>query len=503
MEKCRISDVKNICSNNQYKKYIWFDSKDIIRIRKMMEYFLKENIYIDGFATEFPECADVYLFNKRIMLINDIDREKSLIFSCKKCNCFTELNTIVLDCDENIDANVLVNENECFAIQNVGWMREIIKNNKIFIYSISDRSRELARIYELLDFRIGGYISDELSENQEDKSVITIEELIYEEDFFLLLNREQYQSNAERLSDLGIAMFENLAIDNPFGTWYLGIGNQVLDINLGHSFLGSQGMCGFEILGDNSDDDYKIAVLGGSTTDGTLFPFKSWPEFLLEKMEKLKVTIFNGGVVGYTSTQELVKLLRDLLYLAPDMVIVYDGFNDIAFKEGQNPFDFPDIHRAMEFVDENKDKIWLDLFAENAAPYTGICPGEDKFSIWVNNIKRMKGICESEGIKFLAFHQPILYSKPDLTKEEKGLLWSTWRINDCYKWANIFREKVKAVTTACDYIYDLSDIFDHETNVYMEDCHVYEKGNNIIADAVYRIICDKMQLQEYCNTDRQ
>lgn len=493
MEKFRINNIKNICSNNQCKKYIWFDVNDIIKIRKMMEYFIKENIYIDGFATELPECADVYLFNKKIVFINDIDREKSLIISYKENN-FTELKNIILDGDEIIDTNVLISENECFAIQNVGWMREIVKNKKLFIYGFSARSRELARIYELLDFRIEGYISDELNEYQEDRRVITVEELIYEEDFFLLLNREQYLHNSNRLSDLGIVMFENLAIDNPFGTWFLGIGNQMLDINLGHSFLGSQGMCGFEILGNNHDDDYKIAVLGGSTTDGTLFPFKSWPEFLLKKMENSKVTIFNGGVVGYTSTQEFMKLLRDILYLTPDMVIVYDGFNDIAFKEGRNPFDFSDIHRAMEFVHENKSKIWLDIFAENAAPYTGICPSEDKFSIWLNNIKRMKGICESEGIKFIAFHQPILYSKPNLTKNEKGLLWSTWRINDCYKWANIFREKVKAVISACDYIYDLSNIFDNETDVYMEDCHVYEKGNNIIADAVYRVIRDKIQL---------
>lgn len=493
MEKFRISDIHNILDNNQYKKYIWFDVKDIIRVRKMMEYFLKENIYIDGFVTEFPECADVHLFNKKIVLVNDIDGKESLVFSYKKGN-FPGIRNIILDGDEIVNANVLINENECFAIQNIGWMREIVKNKKLFLYGLSPRSKELTRIYELLDFRIEGYISDELNECQDGKKVIALEELIYEEDFFLLLNREQYRNNVERLLDLGIAMFENLAIDNPFGTWHLGIGNQVLDINLGHTFMGGQGMCGFEILGNNNADDYKIAVLGGSTTDGTLFPFKSWSEILLEKMERSNVTIFNGGVVGYTSTQELVKLLRDILYLAPDMVIVYDGFNDIAFKEGQNPFDFPDIHRAMEFVDENKDKIWLDLFAENVVPYTGICPSEDKFGIWLNNIKKMKAICENEKIKFMAFHQPILYSKPNLTKDEKGLLWSTWRINDCYKWANIFREKIKTVISACDYIYDLSDIFDNETDVYMEDCHVYEKGNNIIADAIYRIIRNKMHL---------
>lgn len=135
--------------NNQYKRYVWFDSKDIISIRRTMEYFIKEDIYIDGFVTELPECTDVYLFNKKIVCINDIDREKSLICTHKE-NDFTDFKKIILDSDVLINCDVLINENECFAIQNVGWMREIVRNKKLFIYGISARSRELTRIYELL-----------------------------------------------------------------------------------------------------------------------------------------------------------------------------------------------------------------------------------------------------------------------------------------------------------------------------------------------------------------
>ena len=107
---------------------------------------------------------------------------------------------------------------------------------------------------------------------------------MYEESFFVLMDREYYRHNIEKLTNLGIVMFENLAIDNPFGTWYLGIGRQILDINLGHSFVGKQGICGFEILGSHDNDAFNLVVLGGSTTDGTLFPFKSWPEVLMDKI---------------------------------------------------------------------------------------------------------------------------------------------------------------------------------------------------------------------------
>lgn len=494
MEQTGDFSLPNICSHMKYRKYIWFDQNQIIFLRTWMEYFIKENVYIDGFVTDVSECIDVYVYNKKIFCVNEIDWENSVIFSKEELKKYPKIQSIILDDNMDkyiMDSKVFVDEKECFAIQNVGWMREIVKDKPIFVHGFSDRSKRIAEIYELLDFHIAGYIDDELYGEQKEK-IIAVEELVYEDSFFVLMDREYYRHNIKKLADLGVFMFENLAIDNPFGTWYLGIGRQILDINLGHSFVGKQGICGFEILGSSDDNAYSIAILGGSTTDGTLFPFKSWPEALMEKIGNLNVRIYNGGVVGYTSTQELVKLLRDVLNLTPDMVIVYDGFNDMAASAEKNPFAFSDIQRAMDYADDNKDKIWLDVFAEGVAPYTGIQPNADKFDIWLNNIKRMRVICENEGISFFAFHQPILYSKLNMTKEEKGLLWSTWRVNDCYVWANEFRSRIKPIADTYEYIYDLSDIFDNETDIYMEDCHVYEKGNRIIADSIYEIISDKL-----------
>lgn len=104
----------------------------------------------------------------------------------------------------------------------------------------------------------------------------------------------------------------------------------------------------------------------------------------------------------------------------------------------------------------------------------------------------MKAICDVQGISFFPFLQPVLYSKPDRTKEESGLLWSTWRFNNCYEWANEFRNRIRSIENSCGDIYDLSYIFDHEDGIYMDDCHVYEKGNEIIANAIYEVIKDKM-----------
>ena len=81
-----------------------------------------------------------------------------------------------------------------------------------------------------------------------------------------------------------------------------------------------------------------------------------------------------------------------------------------------------------------------------------------------------------------------MYSKLNRTKEEDGIIWSTWRTHNCYDWANEFRNRMINIIDSDELIYDLSHIFDAESDIYMDDCHVYEKGNKIIADYIYEII---------------
>lgn len=126
--------------------------------------------------------------------------------------------------------------------------------------------------------------------------------------------------------------------------YYNGVNNTsmekryILDTNLGHNFLADSKYPGIMVYGDDTAEDFKIAVLGGSTTDGKFTFFKSWPELMYEELgnQNFKnVTVYNGGVSGYASGQELLKLIRDMIPLKPDMVIVYDGFNDLNYR---NPY---------------------------------------------------------------------------------------------------------------------------------------------------------------------
>jgi len=85
---------------------------------------------------------------------------------------------------------------------------------------------------------------------------------------------------------------------------------------------------------------FRLVVLGGSTVEGNGVnsPFDSLPSKLRVGLEQRfenaphpgfdRIEVVNAGVSNYASDQEYLHLLADVLPLQPDLVVVYDGWND-------------------------------------------------------------------------------------------------------------------------------------------------------------------------------
>lgn len=82
----------------------------------------------------------------------------------------------------------------------------------------------------------------------------------------------------------------------------------------------------------------RIIVLGGSTVmgQGAFVPEENLPaqieRVLKENKRKTSIEVINAGVGGYNSSQELLYLMSELVYYKPDIVIVYDGWNDESYN---------------------------------------------------------------------------------------------------------------------------------------------------------------------------
>ena len=71
------------------------------------------------------------------------------------------------------------------------------------------------------------------------------------------------------------------------------------------------------------------------------------------------VEFINAGVDGYTSAQEYLYLVSDLLRFKPDLVVVYDGWNDSALQVRLIPIPtFSDHTRAAQSY-SIAGSVWL------------------------------------------------------------------------------------------------------------------------------------------------
>ena len=96
----------------------------------------------------------------------------------------------------------------------------------------------------------------------------------------------------------------------------------------------SYGFRGGEFQEQKSGTDFRISIVGGSTTFGTgVEDDETWPVYLQqiinEKITGKDVEVINFGVGGGTSKSESDLIKNKITSLDPDLIIMYDGWNDL------------------------------------------------------------------------------------------------------------------------------------------------------------------------------
>ena len=84
---------------------------------------------------------------------------------------------------------------------------------------------------------------------------------------------------------------------------------------------------------------YRILAIGGSTTAGVRGDKETWPYKLARRLNQsakngVRYEVINLGKCGATSTHERYYLLSQA-YLDPDLVILYEGYNDLVFANSE------------------------------------------------------------------------------------------------------------------------------------------------------------------------
>lgn len=375
-------------------------------------------------------------------------------------------------------------EKEVFSLSNF-WSCDRFNNKRVYIYGTGAVETAFADCLKLLDYEFAGFLADDGTEGIKDGyPVMPVEEILYEENFYVWVYD---QEKSRKLRELGLRHF----LEYECAVHSYGIVSDAkfcLDVNLGHTYLTDGKYPGITVYGKEKKENYKIAVLGASTTEGVQFPFESWPEILYKKLGQEGITLYNGGVSGYWLGQQMIKMMRDILPLKPDMLIVYDAYAELC--NIQHPFAFPYAMTAYEYAAAHMEGI-RDYERKVSA---GVDSGRDRYEYWLFSVRNMYALANVNHIRFFYFCAPWLSSKNGKTIREKNMLISAsnglWFDGD----RNAFRYFLNdSQMTLPDCVYDLSHIFDGEEDVYMDSCHVWEKGNRIIAEEIMKVILSEIK----------
>jgi hypothetical protein len=127
------------------------------------------------------------------------------------------------------------------------------------------------------------------------------------------------------------------------------------------------GAAGDHFVFYNSNSNQPVIVtLGGSTTSGFYQHFSdghTWPLFLEGIVSKKGYQVINGGVGGYSSSQELLKLITEVRRLRNvKLVISFNGINETPFYPGGEVKDINTKYPFLKFIQYRMilEQRWID-----------------------------------------------------------------------------------------------------------------------------------------------
>ena len=280
--------------------------------------------------------------------------------------------------------------------------------------------------------------------------------------------------------------------------------------------INSHGFRGPDFSSIKPENTYRIFVVGGSTTfgTGTTSDSTTIPGFLQEKFDNeqfpKKIEVINAGISGLFSGTEVGLIKQKILNFNPDLLIIYDGWNDIAKKydnyndgvdNSKNQFASKERDTFYEFgellfdfsviakiIYTNLDSLPMS-FAGPAVYYFEGTEINEKADIWS---KRWIEICElgkTKEFDVVITLQPILGSS-ERTLSEFEMHQFEWKENERRLPAlEIYSQKLNEINNNCSGTADLRNSFDGINEpIYLDSIHVGDYGNEIISNKIYESI---------------
>ena len=377
-------------------------------------------------------------------------------------------------------------------------IKEIISGKKCIFYGFGTTGRNMMLTFEdygmdvayVVDMNYEKMKSDDIFQLfRKDYEVKSPYDLAYDVGYAIVLvmaDPVRYGNDIkELLEGFGYVHGQDYFLTSDFVSYPL----NCIDPLLGYSRRYKDGRYGLKIYGDENLAKHRIVTIGGSTTAPGTYLAKPWPMFLYEKIQSQNVCIYNGGISGYDSSQELLKLIRDCLCICPSVVISYSGYNDLFHMLPHGTCNkYPYVSLYMQDIMQSL------IPSEGQELILGL--GEDSqdspAQIWIKNQKIMYAICKGLGIQYIGILQPCLGcigEQYELSEtEKKRLCVEAPGIKDICK---EFYKEIDETNVFSDWLFDGRDVFGKKTDLFYDVCHVKECGNEMIAEYILGVMEQK------------
>ena len=294
---------------------------------------------------------------------------------------------------------------------------------------------------------------------------------------------------------------------------------------LGTITINNYGFRGDDITKNKPEDTYRIFMMGGSTMEGDLTAdHQTIPAYLQKKFSEnplnKNVEVINAGCSSCHSYHETMKIENQLIDFEPDMIVVYDGWND-AMREVpnelrgksddmQNYLSLDKDDGVRDFLRNFKDvKTFsainrivnyggdsLRVLDRTIQPYDNTYI-DTKTQEWKDRWEKTCQLGNEKNFDVIITIQPLLGSSDrEMTLEES--LWYKRYDNENLNLAlKKYVEKMYEIKS-CSAVYDLTNMFDGvEGPLFFDNGHVGPRGNQHASekffDLLYPIVSSKIK----------
>ena len=202
---------------------------------------------------------------------------------------------------------------------------------------------------------------------------------------------------------------------------------------------------------------------------------------------RYETTLFNGGCASYHAGLELLKILRDAPAIKPHLILTLSGINDIDI--GHSDPRWPLLNKAHF-------NLARDLCAQVtglASFSSGLKHTSADWQNWLRHCSVMNAVAGALDAKFVAFLQPTMGSVKFMPNENEQEMIRT-QADMCFIHGQPYLEYTREYydnirshlqNHECDFIVDISQIFNGMSDVFLEYRHPNSNGHRIIAEAIF------------------